>query len=128
MSLFERYLSIWVAICILVGVILGNLLPDIFSFIAALELAHVNLVVAVFIWVMIYPMMVQVDFSSIKEVSNKPKGLILTLLINWMIKPFTMALLGWLFFKIVFRIFLARAPDYFPVNPINDNVFTRINL
>ena len=77
-------------------------LPNIFSFIAALELAHVNLVVAVFIWVMIYPMMVQVDFSSIKEVSNKPKGLILTLLINWMIKPFTMAALGWLFFKVFF--------------------------
>jgi len=102
MSLFERYLSIWVAICIFIGVILGNLLPNIFSFIAELELAHVNLVVAVFIWVMIYPMMVQVDFSSIKEVSNKPKGLVLTFVINWMIKPFTMAALGWLFFKVLF--------------------------
>jgi ACR3 family arsenite transporter len=70
--------------------------------VAELEFAHVNLVVAVFIWVMIYPMMVQIDFSSIKDVGRKPKGLVLTLIINWLIKPFTMAALGWLFFRVIF--------------------------
>ena len=99
MGLFERYLSLWVALCILVGVLLGNLIPGFFALVAKLEFAHVNLVVAVFIWVMIYPMMVQVDFSSIRQVGRKPKGLALTLVVNWLIKPFTMAALGWLFFK-----------------------------
>ncbi|MBV1920451.1 MAG: ACR3 family arsenite efflux transporter, partial [Pseudomonadales bacterium] len=80
----------------------GNLVPDYFAVIAAMEWAHVNLVVAVLIWIMIYPMMVQIDFSSIKDVGKKPKGLILTLVINWLIKPFTMAILGWLFFKVIF--------------------------
>ncbi len=102
MGLFERYLSLWVALCILAGVVLGSLLPGAFAFIAGLEIAHVNLVVAVFIWVMIYPMMVQVDFSAIKDVGKRPKGLALTLVINWLIKPFTMAALGWLFFKGLF--------------------------
>ncbi|MDP6770846.1 MAG: arsenical-resistance protein, partial [Anaerolineales bacterium] len=102
MGIFERYLSIWVALCIVTGVALGNAVPDAFRFISTLEWAHVNLVVAVLIWVMIYPMMVQVDFSTIRKIHETPKGLILTLVINWAIKPFTMALLGWLFFKIVF--------------------------
>jgi ACR3 family arsenite transporter len=102
MGLFERYLSVWVALCILAGVILGNFFPGIFQQIAALEYAHVNLVVAVLIWVMIYPMMVQVDFSAIKDSSKNPRGLILTLVINWLIKPFTMAALGYLFFKVFF--------------------------
>ncbi len=99
MGLFERYLSLWVALCIAVGVLLGNVAPGIFASIAEIEFAHVNLVVAVFIWVMIYPMMVQIDFASIKDVGKRPRGLILTLVINWLIKPFTMAALGWLFFK-----------------------------
>ncbi len=102
MGSFERYLSIWVGISIVIGVMLGNLFPIAFVSIAAVEYAHVNLVVAVLIWVMIYPMMVQVDFSAIKNVGNKPKGLYLTLIINWLIKPFTMAALGWLFFKVIF--------------------------
>jgi ACR3 family arsenite transporter len=102
MGLFERYLSLWVALCILAGVILGNFFPGIFQQIAALEYAHVNLVVAVLIWVMIYPMMVQVDFSAIKDSGKNPRGLILTLVINWLIKPFTMAALGYLFFKVFF--------------------------
>jgi len=102
MGVFERYLSIWVGLCILVGVLLGNWMPDYFSVIAGLEWAHVNLVVAVLIWIMIYPMMVQIDFSSIKDVGKKPKGLMLTLVVNWLIKPFTMAALGWLFFKVFF--------------------------
>jgi ACR3 family arsenite transporter len=92
----------WVALCILAGVVLGNLVPGLFGAVAELEFAHVNLVVAVFIWVMIYPMMVQIDFSSIKDVGKKPKGLVLTLIINWLIKPFTMAALGWLFFRVIF--------------------------
>lgn len=102
MGVFERYLSIWVGLCIIAGVLLGNLMPDYFTVIADLEWAHVNLVVAVLIWVMIYPMMVQIDFSSIKDVGKKPKGLVLTLVVNWLIKPFTMAALGWLFFKVFF--------------------------
>ena len=102
MGLFERYLSIWVGLCILAGIGLGNLAPSIFTGIASLEFAHVNLVVAVLIWLMIYPMMVQVDFTAIKRVGEKPQGIILTLIINWLIKPFTMAFLGWLFFKVIF--------------------------
>jgi ACR3 family arsenite transporter len=102
MGFFERYLSVWVGLCIVAGVGLGYTMPGVFASIAALEYAHVNLVVAVLIWLMIYPMMVQIDFASIKDVGKKPKGLILTLVVNWLIKPFTMALLGWLFFKGIF--------------------------
>ena len=102
MGIFEKYLSIWVAICIICGLFLGSLVPNLFSSIADLEWAHVNLVVAFCIWVMIYPMMTQIDFSSIKNVGSKPKGLILTLIVNWLIKPFTMATLGWFFFKVLF--------------------------
>lgn len=102
MNLFERYLSVWIALCIVVGIILGKTFPGLFELFATFEYAHVNIPVAVLIWVMIYPMMVQVDFSSIKEVTKKPKGIILTVIINWLVKPFTMALLGWLFFKIFF--------------------------
>ena len=102
MGIFEKYLSIWVAICIICGVFLGSLVPNLFSSIADFEWAHVNLVVAFCIWVMVYPMMTQIDFSSIKNVGSKPKGLILTLIVNWLIKPFTMATLGWFFFKVLF--------------------------
>ncbi len=102
MGLFERYLSVWVGLAILAGIAAGAVVPGIFSAVAALEYAQVNLVIAVLIWVMIFPMMVQIDFTSIKDVGNKPKGLVLTLVINWLIKPFTMALLGWLFFKGIF--------------------------
>ncbi len=102
MGIFERYLTLWVGLCILAGVLLGNLFPFAFQFISRLEYAHVNLVVALLIWIMIYPMMIQIDFSAIKDVGKKPKGLILTLVVNWLIKPFTMAALGWLFFKVIF--------------------------
>ena len=102
MGLFERYLSVWVGLCILAGVVLGNFFPGVFQQIAALEYAHVNLVVAVLIWVMIYPMMVQVDLGAVKDSGKNPKGLMLTLVINWLIKPFTMAALGYLFFKVFF--------------------------
>ena len=102
MGIFERYLSVWVALCIALGVLLGQLFPGAFVLVARLEWAHVNLVVAVLIWVMIYPMMVQIDFSAIVDVGKKPRGLLLTLVVNWLIKPFTMAALGWLFFKVFF--------------------------
>lgn len=102
MGLFERYLSIWVALGIVGGVGLGLVLPGIFQVVAALEFAHVNLIVAVFIWVMIYPMMVQIDWTSVKDVGKKPRGLVLTLVVNWLIKPFTMAALGVVFFKYIF--------------------------
>ena len=102
MGLFERYLSVWVGLCIVAGVVLGNLFPELFVMVASFEYAHVNIVIAVLIWVMIYPMMVQIDFASIKNVRKSPKGLLLTLVINWLVKPFTMAFLGWLFFNVLF--------------------------
>lgn len=102
MGLFERWLTLWVGLCIVAGVLLGNLAPGLFQGFAAWKIAHVNIPVAIFIWVMIYPMMIQVDFSAIKDIGKKPKGLFLTLVINWLIKPFTMAALGWLFFRVVF--------------------------
>ena len=102
MGIFERYLTLWVGLCILVGVALGNLGPGAFQWIASFEYAHVNLVVALLIWVMIYPMMVQIDFSAVRDVGKKPRGIILTLVVNWLIKPFTMAALGWLFFRVLF--------------------------
>lgn len=102
MGLFERFLTVWVALAIAVGVALGLLFPRLFQVIAALEYAQVNLVVAAFIWVMIYPMMIQIDWSAIKDVGKKPQGLLLTLGINWLVKPFTMAALGVLFFQHLF--------------------------
>jgi ACR3 family arsenite transporter len=102
LGIFERYLSLWVGLCIAGGVGLGFLIPSAFQAIASLEYASVNLVVAVFIWVMIYPMMVNVDFASLKDVGKKPKGLCITLVVNWLIKPFTMAALGILFFEYLF--------------------------
>ena len=102
MGLFERYLSVWVGLGILAGVMLGLLVPGTFQWVAALEVAQVNLVVAVFIWVMIYPMMIQVDWNAIRDVGKRPQGLMLTLVVNWLIKPFTMAALGVLFFQHLF--------------------------
>ncbi len=102
MGLFERYLSIWVGLCIIAGVALGNVVPQVFEALARVEVAQVNLVVAVLIWIMIYPMMVQVDFGSIRSIGARPKGLIITLVVNWLIKPFTMAALGWVFFRFLF--------------------------
>ena len=102
MGLFERYLSLWVALCIVSGIALGTLLPGVFQIFADLEYASVNLPIAVLIWLMIYPMMVQVDFAAIRDVGKRPKGLMLTLVVNWLIKPFTMAGLGWLFFRVLF--------------------------
>ncbi len=114
MGIFERYLSVWVGLSIVLGVVLGLWQPDAFQTVADFEIAHVNIVVAVFIWVMIYPMMVQIDFSAIKDVGKNPKGLVLTIVINWLIKPFTMAGLGWLFFNFLFADLVdpASAQEY----------------
>lgn len=99
---FEKWLSLWVAACIAAGILLGTLLPGLFEALAALEIASVNLVVAVLIWAMVYPMMVGVDFASLKHAGERPKGLVITVVVNWLIKPFTMAALGVLFFRHLF--------------------------
>jgi ACR3 family arsenite transporter len=114
MSLFERWLTLWVALCILAGLLLGNLMPSLFSVLAGLEYASVNLVVAVLIWAMVYPMMIAIDLGSLRDVGRRPKGLIITLVINWLIKPFTMAALGVLFFNHLFAGLIDpdKAPEY----------------
>ncbi len=114
MSLFERWLTLWVALSILAGLVLGSLAPGVFGALAALEVASVNLVVAVLIWAMVYPMMIAVDLGSLKAVGQRPKGLVITLVINWLIKPFTMAALAVLFFHHIFAGWIdpASAPEY----------------
>ncbi|TNC86360.1 MAG: arsenical-resistance protein [Thalassolituus sp.] len=102
MGIFERYLSVWVGLAIAGGIAAGLIMPGAFQVIADAEVANVNLPIAILIWLMIYPMMMQVDFASIKDVTKQPQGLALTLVINWLIKPFSMAALGWLFFHIIF--------------------------
>lgn len=102
MGLFERWLSLWVGLAIVAGLVLGNIAPGLFSLIAALEFASINLVVALLIWAMIYPMMVAVDFGSLRDIGSKPKGLVITIIVNWLIKPFTMAALAVLFFDFIY--------------------------
>jgi arsenite transporter len=102
LGIFERWLSVWVALAIIAGIILGNLAPGAVSVLAAIEVASVNLVVAVLIWAMIFPMMVGVDFASIRDIRRKPRGLIITLVINWLIKPFTMAAIAVFFFDYLY--------------------------
>ncbi len=102
MSVFERFLSLWVFLCIIAGIVLASLFPGMFQLLASFEYASVNLVVAVLIWAMVYPMMVAVDFGALVRVGDRPRGSIITLVVNWLIKPFTMAALGVLFFDHVF--------------------------
>ncbi|QFT76816.1 ACR3 family arsenite efflux transporter [Erythrobacter sp. THAF29] len=109
LGLFEKWLSLWVAVAILAGIVLGNIMPAAFAQLAGIEYASVNLVVAVLIWAMIFPMMVSVDFGAVRRVGDKPRGLIITLTVNWLIKPFTMAALGVLFFEVVFADLIAPA-------------------
>jgi len=109
LGLFGKYLSLWVGLCIIVGIILGNIFPFLFHSIANIQFKNVNFFVAILIWLMIYPMMVQIDFSSIKNFGNKPKGLCITLIINWLIKPFTMTALGILFFKYIYAGWIPEA-------------------
>ncbi|WDU83415.1 ACR3 family arsenite efflux transporter [Caloramator sp. Dgby_cultured_2] len=106
LSLFERYLSIWVALCIVAGVLIGQYIPSIPKFLSRMEYAHVSIPVAVLIWLMIYPMMLKIDFSSVKKIGQKPKGLIVTWVTNWLIKPFTMYLIAYFFLKIVFKAYI----------------------
>lgn len=102
MGIFERYLSVWVTLAIASGTALGVLLPEQFNALANLEVGGVNLIVAVLIWVMIYPMMINVDFTSLRHIGERPKGLVITLIVNWLIKPLTMFGLGILFFEVIF--------------------------
>jgi arsenite transporter len=109
---FERYLSLWVALCMGTGVLLGKMLPSVTAGLRGIEFgkgSQINAPIAVLIWLMITPMMMKVDFSSIKNVGRRPTGLLITLLVNWVIKPFSMALLAWAFFRILFGPFIAPA-------------------
>jgi arsenite transporter len=106
MSIFERYLSLWVVLCILAGITLGKTLPGVAQFVGSLEIAHVNIPVGLLIWVMIIPMLMKIDFSTISQVRNQKAGIGITLLINWGIKPFTMAALGWFFIAYLFAPWL----------------------
>ena len=109
MSLFERYLTLWVALCIVAGIALGHAFPGLFHAVGAAEVAHVNLPVALLIWLMIIPMLIKVDFAAIGEVRRHWRGIGVTLLINWAVKPFTMAALGWLFIGHLFAPWLPAA-------------------
>jgi ACR3 family arsenite transporter len=106
LPVFERYLSVWVALCIVAGIGIGQLAGDGMQLLADAEIYKVNIPIAVLIWLMIYPMMLQIDFSSIKNVGKAPKGIILTLVVNWLIKPFTMAFFAWIFFDNLFSAFI----------------------
>ncbi|ORE96720.1 arsenite export protein [Stappia sp. 22II-S9-Z10] len=108
-GVFEKWLSLWVGLAIAAGLFLGTMLPGLFEGLAAIEVASVNLVVAVLIWAMVYPMMVAVDFASLSHIGDRPKGLVLTLVVNWLIKPFTMAGLAVLFFDVLFAAWIAPA-------------------
>ncbi len=103
---FEKYLTLWVALCIGTGIAIGNLAGDHVQFLSNMEIFKVNIPVAILVWMMIYPMMLQVDFSSIKNVGKRPKGLILTIVVNWLIKPFTMAFFAWIFFARIYSAFI----------------------
>src|SRR5580765_5235956 len=105
MNVFERYLSLWVALCMAAGVILGKLLPGAVHALQGMELgsgSQINIPIAILIWLMIYPMMLKIDFGSIVRVGRKPKGLLITVAVNWLVKPFSMAFFGWLFFRHLF--------------------------
>ncbi len=114
MSFFDRYLSVWVALGIIAGVTIGHFAGDSIEVISSFEIAKVNIPVMVLIWLMIYPMMLQVDFSSIKKIGKRPRGVVWTLIINWAIKPFTMAFFAWIFFSKIYAAWIdpAMADEY----------------
>lgn len=103
---FEKYLTVWVGLCIGAGILIGHLAGEDITFLSDMEIYNVNIPIAILIWLMIYPMMLQIDFSSIKGVGKAPKGLILTLVINWLIKPFTMAFFAWIFFDKLYSAYI----------------------
>ncbi len=113
-SFFERYLTVWVILCMIAGVLIGKFLPAIPEFLSNLEYANVSIPIAILIWLMIYPMMLKVDFKSIKNVGKNPKGLIVTWITNWLIKPFTMFGIAYIFFFVIFKAFITPdlATDY----------------
>jgi ACR3 family arsenite transporter len=102
LNVFERYLSLWVTSCIVAGVVVGRLNPGLVGTLSRMEVSHVNLPVAVLLWLMIYPMMLRIDFAALQGVGRRPKGILIVLFVNWLVKPFSMAFLGWLFFKHLF--------------------------
>ena len=106
MSVFERYLTVWVLLCIVVGIALGQFLPSVFQAVGRMEIAKVNLPVGLLIWVMVIPMLVKVDFGALGEVRKHARGIGVTLVVNWLVKPFSMALLGWLFIRHWFAPYL----------------------
>lgn len=106
---FAKYLSVWVALCIALGVAIGYFLPGVPAFLGKFEYAKVSVPVAILIWLMIYPMMLKVDFTSVRNAGKKPRGLIVTLVVNWLVKPFTMYLIAWFFLKVVFRALIPPA-------------------
>ncbi|WP_088036255.1 ACR3 family arsenite efflux transporter [Evansella clarkii] len=114
-SFFERYLTVWVALCIVIGIAVGQWLPVVPETLSQFEYAQVSIPVAILIWLMIYPMMAQIDFTSIVNAGKKPKGLAVTLVVNWLIKPFTMLFFAWLFFRVIFGPFI---PDELAVQYI----------
>ncbi len=112
LSLFERYLTLWVGVCMLAGVLLGKLTPGLVDALRRMEFgsgSQINVPIAVLIWLMIIPMMMKVDFTSIRNVGRRPRGLLVTLFVNWLVKPFSMALIGWLFFRVVFSGWISPA-------------------
>lgn len=113
-AFFEKYLSLWVALCIAGGILIGYLAGDAMAVMSTWEIYQVNIPIAVLIWMMIYPMMLQVDFTSIKKIGRRPKGILLTLVMNWLVKPFTMAFFAWIFFTKIFAAFIdpALAGEY----------------
>lgn len=104
---FEKYLTLWVALCIVGGIIIGSFAGESMQILSKMEIYNVNIPIAILIWLMIYPMMLQIDFSSIKNVGKRPKGLVLTLVVNWLIKPFTMAFFAWIFFSKLYGAFIS---------------------
>ena len=104
---FEKYLTLWVALCIVGGIIIGSFAGEAMQFLSKMEIYRVNIPIAILIWLMIYPMMLQIDFTSIKNVKRNPKGLILTVVVNWLIKPFTMAFFAWIFFSKIYAAFIS---------------------
>ncbi|ADU28560.1 ACR3 family arsenite efflux transporter [Evansella cellulosilytica] len=106
LSFFERYLTIWVAVCIIVGIAIGQLMPAVPNTLDEWKISEISIPVAILIWLMIFPMMAKIDFSSIVNAGKKPKGLVITLVVNWLIKPFTMFFFAWLFFRFIFSPFI----------------------
>ena len=115
MSVFERYLTLWVFLCIITGVLLGQMMPGVFQAIGHLEVAQVNLPVGLLIWVMIIPMLVKVDFGALHEVKQHVKGIGVTLFVNWLVKPFSMAFLAWIFIRGIFA-------EYLPADQIDSYI------